>query len=78
MVSAQIGPCCGSGGMFVQSEKFIEAHGGRRGAAAIFGQELSHTTWRLCAMNLAIRGIEGHIEQGDTLHQDKLPDLRAR
>jgi type I restriction enzyme M protein len=70
-------PCCGSGGMFVQSEKFIEAHGGRRGAAAIFGQELSHTTWRLCAMNLAIRGIEGHIEQGDTLHQDKLPDLRA-
>jgi len=70
-------PCCGSGGMFVQSEKFIEAHGGRRGAAAIFGQELSHTTWRLCEMNLAIRGIEGHIEQGDTFHEDKLPDLRA-
>jgi type I restriction enzyme M protein len=63
--------------MFVQSEKFIEARGGRRGAAAIFGQELSHTTWRLCQMNLAIRGIEGRIEQGDTLHSDKLPDLRA-
>lgn len=70
-------PCCGSGGMFVQSEKFIESHGGRRGAAAIFGQELSHTTWRLCQMNLAIRGIEGHIVQGDTLHSDKLPDLKA-
>src|SRR2546430_16702934 len=70
-------PCCGSGGMFVQSEKFIESHGGRFGAAAIFGQELSHTTWRLCEMNLAIRGIEGHVEQGDTLHEDKLPDLRA-
>ncbi len=70
-------PCCGSGGMFVQSEKFIEAHGGRRGAAAIFGQESSHTTWRLCQMNLAIRGIEGRIEQGDTFHADKLLDLRA-
>jgi type I restriction enzyme M protein len=70
-------PCCGSGGMFIQSERFIEAHGGRRGAAAIFGQESNHTTWRLCQMNLAIRGIEGNIELGDTFHDDKHKDLRA-
>jgi type I restriction enzyme M protein len=70
-------PCCGSGGMFVQSERFIEAHGGRRGAAAVFGQESNHTTWRLCQMNLAIRGIEGQIERGDTFHDDRLKDLRA-
>src|SRR5688500_6365935 len=69
--------CCGSGGMFVQSEKFIEEHGGRLGDISIFGQELNWTTWRLCQMNLAIRGIEARIEQGDTLHADKLPDLRA-
>jgi len=70
-------PCCGSGGMFVQSEKFIEAHGGRRGAAAIYGQELNDTTWRLCQMNLAIRGIEGSIARDDTLHNDRHRDLRA-
>jgi len=70
-------PCCGSGGMFVQSEKFIEAHGGRRGAAAIYGQELNDTTWRLCQMNLAIRGIEGSIARADTLHDDRHRDLRA-
>jgi len=70
-------PCCGSGGMFVQSEKFIEAHGGRRGAAAIYGQELNDTTWRLCQMNLAIRGIEGNIARADTLHDDRHRDLRA-
>lgn len=70
-------PCCGSGGMFIQSERFIEAHGGRRGAAAIYGQEMNHTTWRLCQMNLAIRGIEGNIALGDTFHDDKLRDLRA-
>jgi len=70
-------PCCGSGGMFVQSEKFIEAHGGRVGAVAIYGQELNHTTWRLCNMNLAIRGIEGHIEHGDTFHDDLHQDLKA-
>jgi type I restriction enzyme M protein len=70
-------PCCGSGGMFVQSERFIEDHGGRMGDISIFGQELNWTTWRLCQMNLAIRGIEARIEQGDTLHADKLPDLRA-
>jgi type I restriction enzyme M protein len=70
-------PCCGSGGMFIQSERFIETHGGRRGAAAIFGQESNHTTWRLCQMNLAIRGIEGDIELGDTFHDDRHKDLKA-
>jgi type I restriction enzyme M protein len=70
-------PCCGSGGMFVQSERFIEEHGGRKGDISIFGQELNWTTWRLAQMNLAIRGIEARIEQGDTFHADKLPDLKA-
>jgi type I restriction enzyme M protein len=70
-------PCCGSGGMFVQSERFIEEHGGRKGDISIFGQELNWTTWRLCQMNLAIRGIEARIEQGDTFHANKLPDLKA-
>ncbi len=70
-------PCCGSGGMFVQSERFIEEHGGRKGDISIFGQELNWTTWRLAQMNLAIRGIEAKIEQGDTFHADKLPDLKA-
>jgi type I restriction enzyme M protein len=51
-------PCCGSGGMFIQSEKFIEAHRGRIDDIHIFGQESNQTTWRLCKMNLAIRGIE--------------------
>jgi type I restriction enzyme M protein len=63
--------------MFVQSERFIEEHGGRKGDISIFGQELNWTTWRLAQMNLAIRGIEAKIEQGDTFHADKLPDLRA-
>jgi type I restriction enzyme M protein len=70
-------PCCGSGGMFVQSERFIEEHGGRKGDISIFGQELNWNTWKLCEMNLAIRGIEARIEQGDTFHADKLPDLKA-
>jgi type I restriction enzyme M protein len=70
-------PCCGSGGMFVQSEQFIEMHGGRRGAISIYGQESNTTTYRLCQMNLAIRGIEARIEQGDSFHDDKLKDVRA-
>jgi type I restriction enzyme M protein len=70
-------PCCGSGGMFVQSEKFIEQHGGRIGQISVFGQESNYTTWRLAKMNLAIRGIDGKIEQGDSFHNDKLPDLKA-
>ncbi len=55
-------PCCGSGGMFVQSEKFVESHGGKVGDISIFGQESNQTTWRLCKMNLAIRSISGKIE----------------
>jgi type I restriction enzyme M protein len=70
-------PCCGSGGMFIQSESFVAMHGGRRGAISVYGQEMNHTTWRLCNMNLAIRGIEAHIEQGDSFHADKHKDLKA-
>lgn len=70
-------PCCGSGGMFVQSEKFIESHGGAIGNISVYGQESNQTTWRLCKMNLAIRAIEGDIRWGDTLHQDLHKDLRA-
>src|SRR5271165_7041890 len=51
-------PCCGSGGMFVQAERFLEAHGGRIGQLAIYGQESNYTTWRLAKMNLAVRGID--------------------
>jgi type I restriction enzyme M protein len=70
-------PCCGSGGMFVQSEKFIEAHAGRVGDISIYGQESNYTTWRLAKMNLAIRGIDAQIGHGDTFHQDRHPDLKA-
>jgi type I restriction enzyme M protein len=70
-------PCCGSGGMFVQSEKFIEAHSGRIGDISIYGQESNYTTWRLAKMNLAIRGIDAQIAHGDTFHADKNPDLKA-
>jgi type I restriction enzyme M protein len=70
-------PCCGSGGMFVQSEKFIEAHAGRLGDISIYGQESNYTTWRLAKMNLAIRGIDAQIVHGDTFHNDRHPDLKA-
>ena len=70
-------PCCGSGGMFVQSEQFIEAHAGRIGDISIYGQESNYTTWRLAKMNLAIRGIEAQIAQGDTFHADQHPNLKA-
>jgi type I restriction enzyme M protein len=70
-------PCCGSGGMFVQSEKFIESHAGRLGDISIYGQESNYTTWRLAKMNLAIRGIDAQIGHGDTFHNDKHPDLKA-
>ena len=70
-------PCCGSGGMFVSSEKFIEAHAGRLGDISIYGQESNYTTLRLAAMNLAIRGIDAQIAHGDTLHNDRHPDLKA-
>jgi type I restriction enzyme M protein len=70
-------PCCGSSGMFVQSEEFIAAHGGRIGDISIYGQESNYTTWRLARMNLAIRGIDGQIAHGDSFHNDRHPDLKA-
>ena len=69
--------CCGSGGMFVQSEKFLQAHGGRLDDIAVYGQESNPTTYRLAKMNLAIRGIDAKIELGDTFHNDKHKDLKA-
>jgi len=73
-------PCCGSGGMFVQSEKFVEAHGGRIGDLSIYGQESNTTTWRLAKMNLAIRGIEANFGEPDSagsFRRDQFPDLKA-
>ncbi len=72
-------PCFGSGGMFVQSEKFVEAHGGKLGDISIYGQESNPTTRRLAIMNLAIRGIEADFgpEHADTFRRDLHPDLRA-
>jgi len=72
-------PCCGSGGMFVQSERFIEEHGGKVGDISIFGQESNPTTWRLAKMNLAIRGIEANLgaENADSFHRDLHKDLKA-
>ena len=71
-------PCCGSGGMFVQSEKFVEGHGGRIGDIAIYGQESNYTTWRLAKMNLAVRGIDADIRWNNegSFHKDELKDLR--
>lgn len=72
-------PCCGSGGMFVQSERFLEAHGGRKGDLSIYGQESNPTTWRLAKMNLAIRGLDGDLgpQPADTFHDDLHKDLKA-
>ena len=72
-------PCCGSGGMFVQSEKFVDEHGGRIGDIAIYGQESNYTTWRLCKMNLAVRGIDSDIKWNNegSFHKDELRDLKA-
>jgi len=70
-------PCCGSSGMFVQSEEFVTEHSGRLDDISIYGQESNYTTWRLARMNLAIRGIEGQISHGDTFHNDRHPDLKA-
>jgi type I restriction enzyme M protein len=69
--------CCGSGGMFVQSEKFLQAHGGKIGDIAVYGQESNPTTYKLAKMNLAIRGIDAKIELGDTFHNDRHKDLKA-
>src|SRR5579862_4056407 len=71
-------PCCGSSGMFVQSEEFIKEHGGRINDISIFGQESNPTTWRLAQMNLAIRGIEANLgpHNADTFHHDLHADQR--
>ena len=71
-------PCCGSGGMFVQSEDFVKAHGGRVDDISIYGQESNPTTWRLAAMNLAIRGFSADLgkEPADTFARDQFPDLK--
>jgi len=72
-------PCCGSGGMFVQSEEFILRHGGRIGDISVYGQESNSTTWRLAKMNLAIRGIETNLgdKHADSFHEDLHPDLKS-
>lgn len=79
-------PCCGSGGMFVQSVEFVKAHasgngngGGARADVSVFGQESNHTTWRLAKMNLAIRQIDNNLggEHADSFHHDLHPDLKA-
>ncbi|WP_281750176.1 class I SAM-dependent DNA methyltransferase [Thermodesulfomicrobium sp. WS] len=71
-------PCCGSGGMFVQSEKFVQEHGGRIGDIAIYGQESNYTTWRLAKMNLAVRGIDADIRWNSegSFHKDEFPQLK--
>lgn len=72
-------PCCGSGGMFVQSARFVEEHQGRRDDIYIYGQEYTATTWKLCKMNLAIRGIDGNLggRDADTFANDLHKNLRA-
>ena len=72
-------PACGSGGMFVQSERFAEAHGGSKRDLSVFGQESNPTTWRLAHMNLAIRGIEANLgeQPADSFPRDLHPDLKA-
>src|SRR6266404_6001805 len=72
-------PCCGWGGMFVQSEKFVEEHGGRIGDIAVYGQESNFTTWKLARMNLAIRGIDANLgpRNADSFRANLHPDLKA-
>ncbi|OQY68709.1 N-6 DNA methylase [Microgenomates bacterium UTCPR1] len=72
-------PCCGSGGMFVQSEKFVEERGGKIGDIAVYGQESNLTTWKLAKMNMAIRGIEANLGEtnADSFHNDQHKDLKA-
>ncbi|EQD67790.1 type I restriction-modification system DNA-methyltransferase subunit M, partial [mine drainage metagenome] len=72
-------PCCGSSGMFVQSEEFIKEHGGKFGDISIYGQESNPTTWKLAKMNLAIRGIEANLgaHNADSFRNDLHKDLKA-
>ncbi|MCR5112833.1 MAG: type I restriction-modification system subunit M, partial [Acholeplasmatales bacterium] len=72
-------PCCGSGGMFVQSEKFLEAHTGKRGAISVYGQEANSDTWKMAKINMAIRGIDSDFGpyHADTFSNDLHPNLKA-
>ena len=72
-------PCCGSGGMFIQSEKFIQAHTGKRGTISVYGQESNADTWKMAKMNMAIRGIDADFgpHQADTFFNDLHPTLKA-
>ncbi|MCC8020398.1 MAG: type I restriction-modification system subunit M [Akkermansia sp.] len=72
-------PCCGSGGMFVQSARFVRAHSGRRGAVSIYGQESNADTWKMAKMNMAIRGIDANLgeHQADTFFDDLYPNMKA-
>jgi len=70
-------PFCGSGGMFVQSHKFLQRQGGDEGQISLYGQEINEATWRICKMNLYLRGIEGRIELGDSVRDDKFSRLHA-
>jgi type I restriction enzyme M protein len=72
-------PCCGSGGMFVQSENFVDEHKGKLTDLAIYGQEANPTTWKLCRMNLAIRGLDGNLgtNHADSFHDDLHKNMRA-
>ena len=72
-------PCCGSGGMFIQSEKFIEDQGGNPLEISVYGQESNNTTWKLAKMNLAVHGIDADIRWNSpgSFHQDEHPDLKA-
>lgn len=72
-------PCCGSGGMFVQSEKFLESHGGRRGHLSVYGQEANADTWKMAKINMAIRGIDADFGpyHADTFSHDLHPTLKA-
>ncbi|WP_339769953.1 class I SAM-dependent DNA methyltransferase [uncultured Paraglaciecola sp.] len=72
-------PCCGSGGMFVQSLKFIDSHKGNKKDISIYGQEYTNTTYKLAKMNLAVRGISANLGEvaGDTFFKDQHPDLKA-
>ena len=72
-------PCCGSGGMFIQSEKFVEDHQGKIENLSIYGKEMNSTTWKLCKMNLAIRGLDANLgpHHDDTFHHDLHKTLKA-
>jgi type I restriction enzyme M protein len=70
-------PACGSGGLFVQSAEFVEAHGGRARQISILGQENNQATWRICKMNLAIHGLSGDVKLGDSLLDDEFAGARA-